>query len=246
MRHLLSAALLALPTWLGAAESPQSVGPDLTRTFPYSMVGQLLFQSGNGLYGGSGTVIRPSSALTAGHNLYDFNNGWSTGVVFRRALSGNTALSRQPARRIYVLAGYRESLGRFGAEDARSFANDLGGIVFAGPAAGGAAVDTSADTTLLTGATANLALGYGAEFHPGDELLAVSPKTAFQPVTGAFFLNRSLSFEAGMSGGPVLARNSRGQWRVSGVVVAGSNEPVSGGIRAVDAQAVQFIRQYLR
>lgn len=246
MRHLLSAALLSLPTWLVAAESPQSVGPDLTGTFPYSMVGQLLFHSGDGIYGGSGTVIRPSSALTAGHNLYDFNNGWSTGVLFRRALSGNTALSRHPARRIYVLAGYRESLGKFGAEDARSFANDLGGVVFASPAAGGAAVDTSADTTLLTGATANLALGYGAEVHRGDELLAVSPKTAFQPVTGAFFLNRSLSFEAGMSGGPVLARNSRGQWLVSGVVVAGSNEPVSGGIRALDARAAQFIRQYLR
>ena len=57
MRHILSAALLSLPTWLAAAESPQSVGPDLTGTFPYSMVGQLLFHSGDGLYGGSGTVI---------------------------------------------------------------------------------------------------------------------------------------------------------------------------------------------
>jgi hypothetical protein len=112
--------------------------------------------------------------------------------------------------------------------------------------AGGAAAEASSDTTLLTGSAANVALGYGAEFHRGDELLAVSPKTAFFPVTGAFFSNRSLSFEAGMSGGPVFALNPRGQWLVSGIVVAGSTEPVSGGIRAIDTSATQFIRQYLR
>jgi hypothetical protein len=48
-----------------------------------------------------------------------------------------------------------------------------------------------------------------------------------------------------MSGGPVFAEVAEGDLRVTGVIVAGSDDPPSGGIRALDAAASRFLKTYL-
>ena len=49
-----------------------------------------------------------------------------------------------------------------------------------------------------------------------------------------------------MSGGPVFARDTDGKLFLTGVIVAGSNEPPSAGIRILDRAAADFIRLYLK
>jgi hypothetical protein len=91
-----------------------------------------------------------------------------------------------------------------------------------------------------------LALGYGGEFHTGNDLLSAAPTAAFSPVVGAFWNNLTIFCESGMSGGPVFSRDADGKLYVTGVVVAGSNNPGSTGIRILDRTAADFIRQYLK
>ena len=91
-----------------------------------------------------------------------------------------------------------------------------------------------------------LCLGYGAEFHSGDELLAVRSASGFIPVLGAFLESTALTFEGGMSGGPVLSEVAPDDFRVVGIVVAGSATPPAGGIRALDAAGAAFVATYLR
>ncbi|MDB6172780.1 MAG: serine protease [Chthoniobacteraceae bacterium] len=253
MKRLLAiAALLPVSFSVWAAEPvipaayPKPTGAQLAQTFPYSMIGQLLFENGRSFYSGSGTVIRPKSVLTAGHILYDFDGGWSTNLLFQRGLYGKTGLSEQYATRIYVLGGYRESVNRYGGDDVRAFSHDMGGLVFPKPLANGSTAGWSSDTSLLTGTSYNIAFGYGAEFHTGDDLLSVVPTAPFESISGAFLENRSLYFESGMSGGPVFARGDKGLLFVSGIVVSGSTDPVAGGIRALNSTAAAFIQRYLR
>jgi hypothetical protein len=218
----------------------------LARTFPYSTIGQLLFASGRHFYSGSGTVIRPSSVLTAAHNLWDASNGFSTDLLFQRGLYGATNLSEQYASRIYVLAGYRENARRYSGESVRAFSYDLGALVFARPVAGGAFAGWWANPGLLTGDSYTLALGYGGEFHSGDELLSVAPGAGYYAVHGGFYENDSLYFESGMSGGPVFGQSADGKLYVAGVVVASSVEPITGGIRVLNSTAANFIRRYMK
>ncbi len=246
MKFLLALLLLAGSLAARAADYPQPTGADFAHTAPYSLIGQLLFSSGDGYYSGTGTVIRPSSVLTAGHIVYDFDGGWSTDVLFRRGQYGRTDLSEQYATRLYILGGYRRSVVAHGADDVRAFANDIGGLRFASPVADGAAAGWATDRSLLTGAAYNIALGYGGEYHSGDDLLAVEPKAAFTQSYGPFLENESVYFESGMSGGPVFARDAKGNFYIAGIVVSGSVDPVAGGIRALNATASDFIKRYLR
>jgi len=231
---------------VASAAYPQETGTALARTFPFSMVGQLHFGNGEAWFTGSGTVVRPRSVLTAAHNLWDADGGFSTEILFRRGLAGRSALSTQYASRIYVLSGYRENARRFQLSDPRAFSYDTGGLVFRDPVAGGSTAGWWANPALLTGAAPLLALGFGGEFHSGDDLLSVAPTTPFAPVVGAFWDNFSIYCESGMSGGPVFARDADGKFYLSGIVVAGSNEPPSTGIRILDRAAADFIRQYLK
>jgi len=69
-------ACLALVAPIGrGADFPESTGSQKARTYPYSMIGQLDFDSGRFGYTGSGTVVRPRSILTAGHNLNAYLSG---------------------------------------------------------------------------------------------------------------------------------------------------------------------------
>jgi len=256
LRSLLAALLVGAASLATAADAPnppvasvaypQEAGVTVTRTFPFSMIGQLLFANGDGWFSGSGTVVRPSSVLTAAHNLWDTDGGFSTDILFRRGLAGRTNLSAQYASRIYVLSGYRENVRQFRNGDPRALSYDTGGLVFRAPVAGGSNAGWWANPALLAGPAPLLALGYGGEFHSGDELLSVAPTAPFTPVVGAFWQNLSIYGESGMSGGPVFARDADGKLYLAGVVVAGSTEPPSAGIRVLDRTAADFIRRYLK
>ena len=250
---ILAALTLGAAAFAGAAEAPvagvaypQETGAAVTRTFPFSMVGQLLFANGGSWFTGSGTVVRPHSVLTAAHNLWDAEGGFSTDILFRRGLAGSSALSAQYASRIYVLSGYRENVRQLKSSDPRAFSYDTGGLIFRAPVAGGSNAGWWANPALLTGPAPLLALGSGGEFHSGDDLLSVAPTAPFRPIVGAFWDNLSIYCESGMSGGPVFARDTDGKLYLTGVVVAGSNEPPSAGIRILDRAAADFIRRYLK
>jgi V8-like Glu-specific endopeptidase len=240
-----AAALWQAPAIAQNVAYPAAMGPQQIAQFPYSMAGQLIFTSGGLDYQGTGTVVSKRSVLTAAHNCWDINSGWSTNVEFNRARSGATIPNQAFARRIYVFAGYQGSAIRYGSDSARAFASDLGGLRFPTALANGSYAGWRADASLLTGDTYNIALGYGADQHTGDDLLFVEPSYAFNPIYGAFFENESLTFEGGMSGGPIFAEVSAGDLRVTGVIVAGSDDPPTGGVRALNAAAARFLRAYL-
>lgn len=225
---------------------PAPAGAETARTFPFSMTGKLVFAQGDKWFQGSGVVVRPSSVLTAAHNLWDPEKGFSTDVTFRRALYGEPAVRDAAAARVYVLKGYRERAKRLEATDVRTFSDDLGGIVFAGPVAAGSHAGWWANAALLSAPKPGIALGYGAEKHDGSLLLAVSPEAGYAPVVESFWANGSLNFEAGMSGGPVFVPNGAGALTIAGVVVAGAVDSTSGGIRVLDEKAAGFIRSFLK
>ncbi len=247
MNRLLSLTIaLALVPAIEAADFPQPTGAESARSFPNAAIGQLLFESGRYYYSGSGTAVRPSSVLTAAHNLWDARNGFSTDIVFRRGQYGATALSQQFASRIYVLAGYRENARRYSGESLRAFSYDLGALVFRRPVASGASAGWWANPALLRPGVETIAFGYGGEYHTGDDLLSVTSRAGYRPVLGSFFESDALYFEAGMSGGPVFGFDAEGKRYVAGVVVASSIDPFTGGVRILDTAAANFIRRYMK
>jgi V8-like Glu-specific endopeptidase len=253
MRHpiaLLLGLLCAVASAFGQAVStPDVFGESSTRQFPYSMTGQLIFTSGNLDYQGSGSVVFRRSVLTAAHNLWDADQGWSYNMEFNRARSGRSIARQTFANRMFVLGGYQTFAGRLGADSLKAFAYDMGGVRFASAPADGSYAGWKAGAALLTSAqdaTFKICLGYGADTHTGDDLLYVEPIQGFHTTFGAFMENDTLTFEGGMSGGPVYAELADGSLRIVGIVVAGSDDPPSGGIRAIDAKAAQFISTFLR
>ncbi|MDQ3622778.1 MAG: hypothetical protein M3463_09845 [Verrucomicrobiota bacterium] len=236
-------ALIAGFTSAVGIDFPAVVAPEVPRTFPFSMVGQLLFRSGRSYYSGSGTVIGAHSVLTAAHNLYDPVEGWSTRLVFKRGLHGGSALSSQPARRLYVLAGYNTSSLTYGGDSVQAFSHDTGGLVFDSPVADGAAAAWVVDATLLTSPAPKVAFGYGGERHSGEDLLA-SYAGQFSQVSGGFF-EALMNVEPGMSGGPVIAQKASGELAVCAVVVSSSADPVLGGVRVIAPNVERFIQRYL-
>lgn len=227
-------------------QKPEPVGSALIAKAPYSMTGQLIFRSGGSYYEGSGTVVYLRSVLTAAHNMWDPVNGWSANVQFNRARDGAAAASRTLANRLFVFGGYRTTAARYGTDSARSFASDLGGVRFRTAPANGAYSGWRADTQLLGTGSPVLCLGYGAEFHSGNELLAVRSSAGFTTVFGAFMESTALTFEGGMSGGPVFCEVAPDDFRIVGIIVAGSDSPPAGGIRALDSAGASFIATYLR
>ena len=238
--------LAAGPVAVAGVSNPAPLGAELTRKFPFSMAGQLIFKNGAGYYQASGTVVNQHSVLTAAHNLWSAESGWSTQMQFNRARSGATIASRTFANRLFIFGSYRNAAAQYGPDSIRSFSNDLGGLRFNGMPASGMYAGWRADANLLTGSAAGICLGYGAEIHSGDELLAVRPGVSFIPALGAFMENLSITFEAGMSGGPIFFEVAPDELRIVGVVVAGSNTPPAAGIRAIDAAGAAFINTYLR
>jgi hypothetical protein len=240
--HFLLFALV--PLFAPATEYPEPIGRPTARSFPYSMIGQLLYASGSAGFLSTGTVINSRSVLTAGHVLYDPDTGWSTDMLFRRSTYGTTFLNQQYARRMFLLGGYQTVANDQGPDSQIAFAKDIGGLVFRRPLAGGSAAGWIVDPSLLTGPSYNVALGYGGETHSGDELLFVEPEVSFYRSFGAFFENDSILIEPGMSGGPLFAERND-ILSVAGVIVSGSEDPVSGGVRALNRKAADFIRTHL-
>ncbi len=226
--------------------NPAPVAVEQTKKSPFSMIGQLIFRSGASYYQGSGTVVYAKSVLTAAHNVWDPVNGWSTNIQFSRARSGASVASRTYANRLYVFGSYRTVAAHYGQESARSFASDLGGLRFNVAPAAGAYAGWRADTRLLSAGSPVLCLGYGAEFHSGNDMLSVGSGAGFFPVLGAFMESTALTFEGGMSGGPILSQVAPDDFRIVGIVVAGSITPPAGGIRALDAAGAAFLATYLR
>jgi V8-like Glu-specific endopeptidase len=225
---------------------PAPVGADLTKTYPYSMAGQMIFTSGDSDYQGSGVVVFKRSVLTAAHNLWDADGGWSTNVEFNRARHEDSVATKRFATRLYVFGGYQRTALSYGADSDYSFARDMGGMRFASQLAAGSYAGWKADLNLLTGTAYNICLGYGADYHSGDELLFTEPETSWARVYKAYYDNTSLTFEGGMSGGPVFAELPNGEWRVTGIIVAGSDEPPAGGIHAITTDGAKFLSTYLR
>lgn len=252
MKNLLTAiscTALAMLSPLASAQSvshPQVADQELVEQFPYSMVGQLIFTSGQSDYQGSGTTVYKRSVLTAAHNCWDIDNGWSTNIEFNRARSGAQTPYQFFARRVYVFAGYQANSRKYGQDSVVAFASDLGGLRFPTALAGGSYAGWRADASLLTGDTYNIALGYGADVHSGDDMLYVEPQFPFFQVYQAFFESDFLTFEGGMSGGPIFASVGANDYRVVGVIVAGSDDPPSGGVRALNGAAASFLQTYLR
>jgi hypothetical protein len=224
---------------------PAPIGESLTKTFPYSMAGQLLFRNGSQHFLASGAVVNQRSVLTAAHNLWSPESGWSTEVRFNRARSGSSIASREIANRIFIFASYRSTSARYGADSTQAFASDFGGLRFKRMPADGMHAGWKAAPDILAGGGPSFCLGYGASVHTGNDLLGVSPASRFVPTLGAFMENFSITFEQGMSGGPVLAAVGQNDWRVIGIVVAGSDNPPAGAIRAIDPQGAAFIEAYL-
>jgi len=247
-RSLLACALFAAiaPALAQAPDKPDLLGSALTQKAPFSMAGQLIFRSGQSYFQGSGTVVYSRSVLTAAHNLWDPTNGWSTGMQFNRARSGASIASVQYASRLYIFGSYRTTAARYGQNADQSFASDLGGLRFNVAPAGGAYAGWRADTSLLAPGAPVLGLGYGAEFHSGDDLLVTRSSAGFVPVLGAFMESTRLTFEGGMSGGPILSEVAPDDFRVIGIVVAGADTPPAGGIHALDAEGAAFVGTYLR
>ena len=245
---LLLTLLVASSTLLEAEFAyPQRTSHSFTRTFPYSLVGQLEFDSGRRTYIGTGTVIRAKSVLTAAHNLYDVNKGWSTDILFRRGQHGDEAISESRPNRLFVLGGYQSKVAYYGGDSVRALANDTGGLRFSTPVANGAYAGWSTDLSLLTSGAYNVALGYGAEFgHSGDDLLYVEATESFYRTFGAFYENESIYVERGMSGGPVFAIDDDGELYLCATIVASADDPIAGGIRVFDRKVADLIRNYLR
>ena len=239
---LLTLALL-LPLAL-VARSPRPTGANVAHTFPYSMVGQLTFSSGNDAYVGSGTVVQPFGVLTAGHNLYDAVGGWSTDLTFKRGHYDAADLTVRTASRSYVIAGYQSSVQQYGGDDVRTFARDTGGLSFQLRPAAGSYLGWTTDRDILTTSAPKAALGYGAEIHSGEQLLVVGA-TPFHPVYSTFYESDNTAIEAGMSGGPIIATLRDGTRAVCGVIVSGSDFPVTGGIRILNSTVSDFILKYL-
>ena len=132
-----------------------------------------------------------------------------------------------------------------GADSVVSFARDTGGLVFKLPPADGAFVRLGKKPGLLDRKHTRVAIGYGAEFHSGDYPLSVTPTSGFHPVYDAYWENTSITFEGGMSGGPVFSVNPNGKRVVAAIVVASSGPPEAGGVRIVDSLTVNMANTYL-
>jgi V8-like Glu-specific endopeptidase len=227
------------------AQHPVPVANKMVTGSPWGFVGQLTFFSGKDEYVGTGVVVSPKSVLTAGHNVYDPDTGWSTRLLYRRDNFGTEALTNEYASHLYLLGGYQSAVGQFGPDDVRSFAFDTAGLVYPKALTKGGRVMVSANPLLLKGYYYHVAFGYGAEgAHDGDHMLKVKPVGNFTRTYGSFYENLSIYIEGGMSGGPMFSLFA-GKFYLSGVVVSGSENPESGGIRIVDNTTLSFIVRYL-
>lgn len=214
---------------------------------PYYYVGKLSFNMNGAAFQGSGTVIRPYSILTAAHCLYDPASGWAQDVVFERSYHYGEMASSNYGRRLVILGGYSGAATTYGNSSSRAFDKDTGGVVCYSKPAGGGYAGWWGNPALLTGSAYNMSLGYGAEYHDGEQLLRSAPTRSFTRSYGSWYANKSYAIEGGMSGGPVFARY-QSNWYVCAVNVSNTaGYTTSGaGVRVVDSATSSLIKTKLK
>jgi V8-like Glu-specific endopeptidase len=247
-RFLFCLLLLASAPLADAVSYPGPLPSSYNNVYPFYLIGQVFFKSGNVDYIGSGTVAGPHSVLTAGHNVYDPDTGFSTNFEFYRNTYGpNHSFPVQVPKQRLVFAGYQQAALRDGPDAVTSFAFDAAGLVFTSfvhPA--GQRAPSSGDPALLSMRYNKVLVGYGAEgAHNGDYPLYSLPTTPFYQTYGFFYEDFSVYVEGGMSGGPLMVHLPTG-WAVMGIVVSGSTRPASGGVRMLDPNLKTFIATYLK
>lgn len=212
---------------------PQPLAFNEARAFPYSMVGSVTFRSDGFTYSGSATLIKPTVALTAGHNLYDSAGGFSSALRFARGLYGASAARRSSANAQYLLTElYIDEANRNPNTNA-AFSYDVGWLTFSTRQAGSQSAPYAARLAALRNSDYQVAVGYGLDFHNGRLPLAVVPSRGFFRVRGAYYENQTYGTEGGMSGGPVFSTIG-GKLVQTGVVVSGYANYQRSGIRAID------------
>jgi hypothetical protein len=247
-RFVFCLLLLASAPLADAVVYPKQLPPTYNNIYPFYLIGQVFFKSGTTEYIGSGTVAGTRSVLTAGHNLYDPDHGFSTNFEFVRNTYGpNHSFPVQVPTQRLVFGGYQQAAMRDGPDSVISFAYDAAGLVFPGFLyQNGQRAASSADPALLSMRYDKLLVGYGAEgAHDGDYPLYTYPTTPFLRTYGYFYEDYSLYVEGGMSGGPLMVRAPTG-WAIMGIVVSGSTRPASGGVRMLDPKLKTFMAAYLK
>lgn len=249
LKNAFLAAMLAFGTVTAQAQVyPTAIGSATTNANPYFYAGKLsmTFRTSSGLeqnYVGTATTIKPYSALTAGHCVYDSSMGWMRRATFERARYYSTSASRNTVTRAWVIGGYTSNAGSDGSNSYTGFSYDAGAVVCSTRPGGGGYAGWSTNTSLLTGTAYNMSLGYGAEYHNGLEMLRSAPTRGFTRGTGAFYTNTSYRIEGGMSGGPVFARSGT-TWYVCAINVAGTG--LLAGVRALDSATTGLIQNNLQ
>src|SRR5687768_359159 len=127
---LASALFLSLAPAAFSQAEPTPLGATKSRQAPYSYIGRLTFDAGKYTYIGSGTLVTTKGVLTAGHNLYDEYEGFSTSILFQRGKYNSQVLSSARPNYIYLLSSYSSYTDNYGSESVRAFSRDMGGLTF--------------------------------------------------------------------------------------------------------------------
>ena len=246
-RFLFCLLLVAFAPLAEAISYPRALPSNYNNIYPFYLIGQLFFKSGNVDYIGSGTIAGSYSVLTAGHNVFDPHTGFSTNFQFYRNTYGPShSFPVQVPKQRFVFGGYQQA-AQDGPDTVTAFAFDAAGLVFPSfvhPA--GLRAPSSGDPALLSMRYNKVLVGYGAEgAHQGDYPLYSEPTTPFYQTNDHFYEDFSIYVEGGMSGGPLMVHLPTG-WAVMGIVVSGSTRPAAGGVRMLDAKLKSFIATYLK
>lgn len=248
---LLLSALLVSPCLLSEqarAQSEPTPVPKLLAKNPYRFAGRLQFTQAGLAYVGSAVVIKPSSLLTAGHNLYTEGSGWSKEVTFDRSYDYSSYSSRSTASSTFLLGGYAASADGGRGETNTGFSRDMGGVVCFSQPAGGQHAVWRKGSPLLLAAGEKMSLGYGAVIHSGEELLRSSSSRPFRKIFGSYYESRYFGIEGGMSGGPIYVK-SKGKWYVCAVNTSSPGDEVfnrGAGVRVIDKDAAALIETNLK
>lgn len=249
-------AVLAFAGVAGIASgaAPQILPPNFMQNSIGTVIGRVDSTFTDGSFTGTATAIKPYSVLTCAHNVYRKGAGWSRLTVFKRSYYQRAPYGTNAALRRVVMAGYTRAVDTSNVPAGQSapatFALDLAGMVLQQQAAGGVYALAVADPRWLQTNAAKYVLGYGGERTRGltSELPLYSGTYApYAAVLRMWMVNAGMGSHGGMSGGPVYVDVGGGNLRVAAVHVSGGPDYTrDAGCRAIDTQAAQLIRDYLR
>ena len=261
LRSAVPATLLALSLGVGAAsvsaqsssvQVPYALGLTLAQKQPYNFTGRV-FDLGDAIGIGSGTLIRRHTVLTAGHVVYDPTAGFTTSTTFTRDLYETYSLQKQQTIQVGVLSGYQSAVDTVGNTSSTAFQLDQGYLLL-----GSAPVDEnfaafSSNPALLTNNAVNptFVLGYPGQTFDGRTLAYIVPGSSYVPAgtstTTGSYENDNYEAEEGMSGGPiyVVIGDSSSARYVAGDTVGGLTDTTgefnAAFIRVIDTTSQKFL-----